>query len=191
MALEPIKISVDRAAVREIESDLAHLKNGAERAMSRAINHTLGVTRTEASREIRSQVRLKAAYVRERLKVRKATVTKASGAIQTPSRGQLLSRYPYTVYANNKGIGVSVKPGAGSRQRMPGAFEITFANGVTAIAIRTKRGSGLGRSEGLKVLYGPSISQVFTDVKDDLQAPSGERLMQRLGVEADRLLNQQ
>ena len=62
---------------------------------------------------------------------------------------------------------------------------------MTAIAIRTKRGAGLGRSEGLKVLYGPSVSQVFTDVKDDLQAPSGERLIERMRHEADRLIARQ
>ncbi|TFH84772.1 hypothetical protein EQG41_20660 [Billgrantia azerbaijanica] len=189
MALEPIKIRIDQQAVREVYDDLAHIKNGAPRAMSRAINHTLGVTRTEASSEIRKQVKLKAGYVRDKLKIVKATTSKPMGAIRTPTRGTLLTRYPHRQYARG-GIGVQVKP-TGGKQRMPGAFFIRFGNGVQAIAIRTKYGPGLGRSEGLKVLYGPSTSQVFTDVKDDLQAPSGNRLMQRLAYEADRLLKRQ
>lgn len=187
MAIEPIRIRIDRTAVREIYDDLAHIKNGAPRAMSKAINHTLGVTRTEASVEIRKQVKLKAGYVKEKLKIRKATYTKLQGAIQTPTRGTLLTRYPHRKYVNKPGIGVQVKP-VGGKEHMPGAFFITFKNGVTGIAIRTKYGPGLGRSEGIKVLYGPSVSQVFTDVKDDLQAPSGNRLMERLAYEADRLL---
>lgn len=184
-----MQIKMDRSAVREIEATLSHIKNGSHRAMANAINHTLSVTRTEAGREIRNQVKLKAAYVRERLRVAKATVAKPQGRISTPTRGLLLSRFDHRAYAKG-GIGVQVKP-TGGKRRMPGAFYITFANGVTAIAIRTKRGPGLGRSEGLKVLYGPSVSQVFTDVKDDLQAPSGERLIARMEHEAARLLARQ
>lgn len=187
--LAPIKITVDKQAIRRIESDLLHIKNGAPRAMSLAINHTLGVTRTEASKEIRKQVKLKAGYVRDKLKIKRATVNSLNGAIQTPTRGTLLTRYPHTRYKNSD-MGVQVKP-TGGKKRMPGAFFIRFANGVQVIAVRTEYGPGLGRSEGLKVLYGPSTSQVFTDVKDDLQAPSGNRLMQRLGYEADRLLKRQ
>lgn len=185
----PIKITVDKQAIRRIESDLMHIKHGAPRAMSRAINHTLGVTRTEASKEIRKQVKLKAGYVRDKLTVKRATVNSLNGAIRTPTRGTLLTRYPHRAYKEG-GAGVQVKP-SGGKKRMPGAFFIRFANGVQAIAIRTQYGPGLGRSEGIKVLYGPSTSQVFSDVKDDLQAPSGNRLMQRMGYEAERLLKQQ
>ena len=188
-SISPIKITVDKQAIRRIESDLMHIKNGAPRAMSRAINHTLGVTRTEASKEIRKQVKLKAGYVREKLKVKRATINSLNGAIRTPTRGTLLTRYPHRQYKNGD-VGVQVKP-TGGKKRMPGAFFIRFKNGVQAIAIRTQYGPGLGRSEGLKVLYGPSTSQVFTDVKDDLQAPSGNRLMQRMGYEAERLLKRQ
>lgn len=185
----PIKITVDKEAVRRIESDLMHIKNGAPRAMSRAINHTLGVTRTEASKEVRKQVKLKAGYVRDKLTIKRATVNSMNGAIRTPARGTLLTRYPHTRYKTG-GMGVQIKP-TGGKKRMPGAFFIRFANGVQAIAIRTQYGPGLGRSEGLKVLYGPSTSQVFADVKDDLQASSGNRLMQRMGHEAERLLKRQ
>lgn len=190
-----MQIKMDKDAVREIEATLAHIRNGSNRAMSRAINHTLGVTRTEASRAIRKQVKLKAAYVRERLRLQKANVNRVQGRITTPTRGLLLTRFPneqvYEPIGDDPwGINVQVKP-RGGYKHLPGAFYITFANGVRAIAIRTQRGAGLGRSEGLKVLYGPSVSQVFTDVKDDLQAPSGERLIARMAHEADRLLARQ
>lgn len=185
----PIKIRVDLQSLNQVENDLAHIKNGSSRAMSRAINHTLGVTRTEASKEIRKQVKLKAGYVREKLRIKKATVSSLNGAIRTPTRGTLLTRYPHRQYKKG-GIGVQIKP-TGGKKRMPGAFFIRFRNGIQGVAIRTQYGPGLGRSEGIKILYGPSTSQVFTDVKDDLQAPSGNRLMQRLGYEAERLLQRQ
>lgn len=190
MATQTFRVRVDRAEVQAVYDDLAHIKNGAPLAMSRAINHTLGVTRTEASMEIRKQVKLKAGYVKDKLKIVRATVDKPMGAIRTPTRGTLLTRYPHRAYTRKSGIGVQVKP-VGGKEHMPGAFFITFKNGVTGIAIRTKYGPGLGRSEGVKVLYGPSVSQVFTDVKDDLQAPSGNRLMERLNYESGRLLAKQ
>ncbi len=185
-----MQIKMDTTAVREIEDLLAHIKNGSNRAMASAINHTLSVTRTEGGQKIREQVKLKASYVRERLRLVRASVAKPQGRITTPRRGILLSRFDNTVLKSG-GVSVQVKPGAGNRKKMPGAFYITFANGVQAIAIRTQHGPGLGRSEGLKVLYGPSVSQVFTDVKDDLQSPSGERLIERMQHEADRLLARQ
>ncbi|BBI51104.1 hypothetical protein HORIV_35250 [Vreelandella olivaria] len=108
----PIKITVDKQAIRRIESDLMHIKHGAPRAMSRAINHTLGVTRTEASKEIRKQVKLKAGYVRDKLTVKRATVNSLNGAIRTPTRGTLLTRYPHRAYKEG-GAGVQVKPSGG------------------------------------------------------------------------------
>ena len=115
-----MQIKMDKEAVREIEATLNHIKNGSNRAMSRAINHTLGVTRTEASKEIRNQVKLKAAYVKERLKLKKASVTRPEGRIATPTRGILLSRFPNREYVRG-GVGVQVKP-TGGKKRMPGAF---------------------------------------------------------------------
>ncbi|APX94295.1 hypothetical protein BWR19_15885 [Halomonas sp. 1513] len=181
-----MKVKMDVNAIREVERALSHIRNGSSTAMSRAINHTLSVTKTEAGVEIRKQVKLKAGYVRERLNIRKATVSNPMGRLETPSRGVLLTRYDNRKYARG-GIGVQVKP-SGGKKRMPGAFYITFANGVQAIAIRTKHGPGLGRSGGLQILHGPSVSQVYTDVKDDLQVPSGNRLIQRMAHEAERLI---
>lgn len=187
---QALRIRMDRDQVRAVEQRLQDIKRGAPTAMSRAINHTLGVTRTEAGKEIRKQVALKAGYVRERLRIKRATVSAPVGAIRTPSRGILLTRYPHRKYKNGD-IGVKIKPGRGFK-RMEGAFFIgpLSNSGATAIAFRNQYGPGLGRTEGLRFTYGPSVSQVFTDVKNDLVAPSSERLMQRLDHEATRLLNQ-
>ena len=195
-----LKVRMDQGMLRDLQRDLSAIKNGSSKAMSRAINHTLGVTRTEASQRIRKQVALKAGYVKDRLVIRKATIAKPVGMIRTPSRGVLLSRYANRSYKSKPGLGVKVKAGGGFKH-MPGAFFIgpLKNSGATAIAIRTEKAlpsrSGAllkpKRFQGIKILYGPSVSQVFTDVKDDLQAPSGNRLMQRLAYEADRLLAKQ
>lgn len=179
---------------------LYSVRNGADTALMRAINHTLNVTRTEASREIRKQIRLKAAYTRKRLTIQKATRSSLTGRISAPQRGRLLSRFSTLAsVANSPASGLSsppqktpsvkVKPGRGTK-KMPGAFFIgpLSNSGVIAIARRTQWGPGLGRSEGVKILYGPSLSQVFTDVAEELREPSSERVSQRLELEARNLL---
>lgn len=186
-----MQIKMDRDAVREIEATLAHIRNGSNRAMSRAINHTLGVTKTEASKAITGQVKLTATYVKERLALIKANVNKPEGRISTPTRGVLGTRFPHKEYKKG-GIGVQVKPGAGNMKRMPGAFYVTFPNGERAIVFRPSDKSRANWARaGLHVHYGPSVSQVFTSVKDDLQSPSAERLIARMVHEADRLLARQ
>lgn len=185
-----MQIKMDKAAVREIEATLSHIKNGSNRAMASAINHTLGVTRTEASSEIRKDVKLKAAYVRERLQLRKASLTRPEGRIATPTRGILGTRFPHREYARG-GMGVQIKP-TGGYKRMPGAWLMVLPNGQQAIVFRPSDPSEANwKKAGLRVVYGPSVSQVFTDVKDDLQAPSGERLIGRMKYEAERLIARQ
>lgn len=198
MAREPLRIRIDKARVREIYDDLAHIKNGAPRAMSRSINHTLGVTKTEAAQKIAGKgglYALKVSYVKGRLNVRKASISKLQGAIQTPWRGMLLSRYPHSTYKHRSGVGVQVMKGKGNKERISDAFLIgpLKNSGAMAIARRTAphRPGTKKRLQGIKILYGPSPSQAFKKVQPDLMAPSGNRLMQRLAYEADRLLAKQ
>lgn len=179
-------VGVNQQQLDSLYRRLDHIKKGAPKAIVRAINHELKVTRTESSVEIRKQVKLKAGYVRQKLALNKANPITLSGSISTPTRGMLLTNYSHIAYKRG-GVGVQVKP-TGGKQKMPGAFLMTFPNGRTGVMIRTKKGPGLGRSEGLKVLYGPSASQVFTDVKDQLQTPASNRLQQRLNHEATQLL---
>lgn len=182
-------IKVDHAAMQEVFRALSHIRNGASTATMRALNHTLDKTRTSANSAIREQVALPASYVKERLRPKKATKNNLSARLEAMRRGVLLSRYQNRDL--KVGVSVKVKPGPGQTKKMPGAFYITFANGVRAIAIRTQRGPGLGRSEGLKLLHGPSVSQVYTDVKDDMTQPSGRLLLERMAHEAARLLDSQ
>jgi len=185
-----MQIKVNREDIRDVLDSLSHIKNGGGRAMSRAINHTLGVTRTEANKEMRTQVKLGAAYIRERLRQINATANKPEGRITTPTRGILATRFPHREYVRG-GVGLQIKP-TGGKRHMPGAWVMRFPNGQQAIVFRPSNSAKVNwQSAGLRVVYGPSVSQVFTDVKDDLAAPSGERLVNRMRHEAERLLARQ
>lgn len=138
-------------------------------ATMRAINAEAARGRTLASRKIREQVGLKASYVNEKLKVRKATVTHLVAEISTPKRGLLLTRFAnrqLTLRGRKAGIAVRVKPRGGFK-KMPKAFYIRLRAGAEpgfneGIAIRDQA------TNKVKVLHGPSISQVFNTVREDV-----------------------
>ncbi|MEE4250696.1 MAG: hypothetical protein V2I38_08915 [Alcanivoracaceae bacterium] len=147
-----------------------------------AINRAAPKVRTKASQAIRQQVRLKAAYVNEKLSITKATRQKLSGAIQAESRGILMSKYSTnTQVASDKigwilpppnppgGIKVKIKP-TGTTQAVTGKpgeitgkpFYMILPNS-RALAIVGRKPGG-----GIKVFSSPSVSQVFNTVRDDV-----------------------
>lgn len=151
-------------------------------ALRIAINKTAPKIRTLASSKIRGQVRLTAAYVRDKLTIRKATRASLSGAINTPGRGLLLTKFSTdSAIASDGvrwirpplvptgGIRVKVKPSGSIKTISPGAtgakpFYMVLKNsGVLGIARRNSK----SRND-VEVLHGPSISQVFDDVRGDV-----------------------
>lgn len=148
-----------------------------------AINKTTPRVRTRASALIREQVRLTASYVGDRLTIGKATRARLSGSIHTPVRGLLLSRFSTDSliagdktswirppFVPDRGIRVKVKPNdapkvvKGDAQTQGKPFYVVLNGGQNvAIAARFK-----GERRKFKVFYGPSLSQVFTTVKNDI-----------------------
>lgn len=174
------EITVDEAALAEAVSLFEFVGGNMKDAIRIAINKTAPKVKTLASRAIRDQVRLTASYVRDRLTIKKASRANLSGAIGTPSRGLLLSRFSTdTNIAGDRtswirpplvpagGIKIKVKPSGGTKAA-PGLagnkpFYIVLNQGQNVgIAART----GAGRA--VKVFSGPSLSQVFNTVRDDV-----------------------
>lgn len=176
MALQ-YDIKPDEAQLEDAISLFEFVGGNTSDAVRVAINKTAPKIRTRASIAIRSQVRLTAAYVRDRLTIRKATRTNLTGAIQTPSRGLLLSRFSTDpLIAGDKvdwikpplvpagGIKVKVKPDGPAKTVGGKPFYMVLKNS-RAIGIVRRIGSG---RRGIEVLYGPSLSQVFNTVRDDV-----------------------
>jgi hypothetical protein len=188
------QIDVDKEAVADAVSLFEFVGGNTSDALRVAINKTAPKVKTLASRAIRDQVRLSASYVGERLVVTKATRSRLSGAIKTPSRGLLLSRFstdpliagdkaswirPPVIPTN--GIRIKIKPD-GSTKGAPGVgsnkpFYIVL-NGGQNVGIAARTGAG---RKGIKVFSGPSLSQVFDTVRGDvLPAASSEYQAQLL-----------
>jgi len=182
------RVSVDSSTLQSTIAYFEFVGGNASDAVRVAINKAGPPIRTKSSSEIRSQVRLKAGYVRDRLKLIKATRNRLEGRIQTPSRGLLLSRYSTdSLIASDKvswirppaiparGIKVKVKPKEAPKTMSKDWFYMVL-KGSNRIGIARRRAKGsLGPRGGkFDVAYGPSLSQVFTDVKDDV-LPEAQR----------------
>lgn len=177
------EIKIDQAQVAEAVSLFEFIGGNTANAVRIAINKSAPKVRTTASRAIRDQVRLAASYVNERLVIRKATRARLNGAISTPSRGLLLSRFSTdALIASEKaswirppliprgGIKVKVKPDGGAKAVSGGSDTAgnkpfyMILNGGRNIGIAAR----LAGSKKVKVFSGPSLSQVFDTVRDDV-----------------------
>lgn len=184
-----IRIDIDPAQFEAAKARLAHIKNGAARALSRALNKTASKAKTVASTKIREQIKLSASVVREKLTIRKATVSALSAGLRAEKRGLLL--YHFVTNLGNAQTGrprtkirVQVKPG--NTVVLGGAFYVrTLNSNLLTPAIRTS-----AARYPIKVLHGPSVSQVFTTVKDDIAPQMNEVLAANFQHETDWLYTQ-
>lgn len=172
------------------------------KAAKLAINDTARKKRTEGKKAIREQVNLKASYVNRNLRLtRKASVRDLGATIGGRNRPTQLSRYAarrltkkakhperskgypeLNIPPGRKLAGVSVKVKAGgTRHKMRGAFLLPLQNtDRLGVAVRTG-----DEQDDYEILYGPSVGQVWQDVRQEL-APGAE---QRLSDEFIRQLN--
>ncbi len=184
-------VEVDREAIKEAISLFEFVGGNSADALRVAINKAGPKVKTAAGRAIREQVSLKAAYVNERLTFKRATRKDLSGAIGTPSRGLLLSRFSTEPNVANESISwikpppapygghfVKVKPGEPEKKIGRGGDSKPFyivLKGSRALAIARRTASG-----AIDVLHGPSLSQVFNTVRDDVLPAAGAELQVQL-----------
>ncbi len=143
--------------------------------------------RTEAVKLMRESVNLPETYIRDKLRIVKATRGgNPEAVIRAERRPVLLSRFASRqlvraakrakgdplrgIAKGRKQAGISVKvKRSGGRAKMPGAFFIPIrankvegGNGM-ALAVRT----GTGRDD-YEIKYGPSVDQMFQSVRDQV-----------------------
>lgn len=181
---------IDASQIGAGRKFLRGMKRAAENAQYRAVNRVASKTRTAASKRIRQDVRLKAGYVNQNLKVaKKARREDPTAVIRARRRPTRLARYgakqltkrapeaqgdPLRGIASGRkaaGVAVNVDRSTG-RSKMPGAFLIPLQTaGVMGLFIRT----GAGRDD-IKHLYGPSVDQVFRSVLPEIQGGVSQNL---------------
>lgn len=159
---------------KDLEKKLKKVKGAISKGTVRAINKTATKVRTQSAKKIGQEVALKSGYIKSKLQITKATRNKEFAVISAAKRGILLSRFSNrqltrkAKQGGKKNAGISVKVGRKKpRTKLRGAFYIKLkGSGITGIAIR-KRGAK-GRSN-FKILHGPSVSQVWDNVKEEMR----------------------
>lgn len=181
-------------------ADLEAVTPQITRAARLAINRTSDRARTQSAREIRRQIHFPAGYLqgaKSRLTVSKrATDTDLEAVVTGRRRPTSLARFVSGPTASRGGVRVQVKPGA--TRLIPKAFLMRLRSGDDGtlgnmgLAVRTERGKTprgaykpLKLAEGLWLLYGPSVDQVFRSVREDV-SPEASRF---LADEFTRLLD--
>lgn len=164
----------DALSIENIPKDIIQ---AARRAVSKATKRA----RAESAREINRQVNFPARYLegrRGRLNVSKLPKgNDLEGIVQGRARPTSLARFALGTPESTRrarGVRVQVKPG--SVAFLPGAFLLRLKSGTSAIdtrnnlglAVRTRDGrpprtayKPVKVDEGLYLLYGPSVDQVF------------------------------
>lgn len=202
-----MEVQVDRTSLQEVRALLAKFSDGARRAHARSLNQTVTKARTESSQDIRKQVRLNAAYVKSLLTITKASQQRLQSKVSTPGRGLLLSRFSTDTSISGdkvgwlkpprvppRGIRVKVKPTGGAKvfsgddDIVGKPFYMVLPGTAGRVAIVGRRAE-LGTDGGeIKVFYGPSLSQVFTDVKEGVGDRMALYQMQQFEKEIDAIL---
>lgn len=150
------------------------------RARSMAVNTVARDGRAMLARDVREQIALPARYVSEgekRLYIpQKASPGRPEAVIRAAGRATSLARYAKNpaVTTSKEGVMVEIQPGKARMMRK--AFFMRLPQGTTltdtvynlGLAVRLKPGeslrnkaSAIRMANGLYLLYGPSVDQVF------------------------------
>lgn len=202
-------MSVSIEGVPAVSRMLAEMNGIYPKVTYRAINKSVAKTKTAVNSAIREQINLPAAYVREKLKTQSATPSELSGRVYGEKRGILLSRFSANALLQKskslpsrlkgraglsdgsvsfdaipagkklKQISVKIKT-HGSRQKLK-LFPIRL-RGSNAIGLAVRTGKG---KRDYKILYGPSISQVFNTLKDGLEGDASREFLAQFESQLD------
>lgn len=181
-----MKVDVELFGLTDFQERLEKYPAATRKAAQISINKTADRARTRASREIRSQVRLTAAYLNQDKKLwvsSKATETNLESRVSARKRPTSLVTYGAKQLTRrgkrkpivNAGVSVGIKR-SGRRKKIRQAFFVKLRSGNVGIAVRSTEGLNLkklgiaagNKSGGMITLYGPSVDQVFNTVREEI-----------------------
>ena len=180
-------VEVNQDQVKEVLSLFEFVGGNAKNAIRVAINKSLPITKTANSKGIRAELKISAREVGKKLVVAKASSSKLEGSIKASKKGRLLSRYSTIPAIRNdswsslsppavppRGIRVEVTPGQrkvvqGSSEGKGSPFYIILPSS-RSVAIAQRRKTAGPKGGTLNILYGPSVSQGFKNIKEDVPA---------------------
>jgi len=188
-----VNLQIDRSQIDAVHALLGDVRQGAERAISRALNRTLDGAVTLTAQGITKKVTLKSAYVKDHIKKVKARNYQLGAAMKMQSGQVPLAAFstnpaPANFQARDRGNGVSVKVWKDkSATRFKHAFFAVMPNGYIGLFERRDR-----RRLPLDELMGPYLSSIYTQtpgLSREVETKSADRLLRELQGEVKYLLD--
>lgn len=194
-------LMIEISARQAIQKARREFKDLSEREMSvgisRAINHTLGVSRTQASRLIRNEYKISAKIIRKTFAIKKAFARQSMQTGTLSSSGGALPLYAFGARQTKRGVSVNVK---GTRKVVRQAFIATMKSGHLGVfgrglykggefAFRTKRLRRTGADLPITELKSISVPRAMAQnaVVKALSASIAQRFPLRLTHELMRI----
>lgn len=177
-----LHIKIDEEKMANAQKALAGVKNGAPKAMSRAINRAAKFGKTRSSKLIRKAYTINAKAVNAATKVEPSTPVTLHGAISFKSRPKQLRNY--AVKRTKTGLRASVRRSTGFKRLTKRAFYNVIQSGPAYLRrIDDTR-------YPIEVLHGPAVPQLAdnTDVEPELRRDVQKKLDERLEHEVNALL---
>ena len=203
-------IEPDQAQLKEAKELFEFLGGNSTDATRIAVNKAARRMRLVARKEIRKDVRLALSYVSERLVVKAAKKGGLTAKIETPSRGLRLTKFstdetiaaegvqwmkPPLSVVRQKGVEpqpfmVQIKPGGAIKPVRGDTSKskpfVIVGKGSRALLLVQRNAAGK-----LDALYGPSLSQVFSSVRERIIPDAEKELIKQMGIAMNTLLKKQ
>jgi hypothetical protein len=189
-----------RVDTREAERALVGIKNGAPKAITRAINRTLVTVRAAAVKEIAADTALPSRVVRSATEIRNATWENPTGRVVVT--GGRLSLYHFKARETKRGV--SYRNPGGMGQFVPGAFirrvkssaqRVQGLDGHLGVFLRRrpsvrKSVGAWGPNLPIDQLFGPSLPWVLmrSRIRQAMQQLGTETLEKNLAHEVNYVL---
>ena len=90
-----LQVNFDKNKMAQVQAALSGVKNGAERAMSRAINRAVAFGKTRSSKLIRQEYTINAGAVKRATGTTKASAGRLTGVISFTGRPKQLRNFQY------------------------------------------------------------------------------------------------
>ena len=194
----PAIIVIDQKDIDSTLSMLDGIKNGANKATSRAINTTLGGVKTDLKTLIRKDYKHKAGPIAKRIKITKSTFARVTGVVESKGR-------PFNfidiqgVSQTTKGVTVQIKKD-GPRTLFKSAFknEVPYGREITGTAgskllvlQRVKIAHRQVDRYPIKGLYAPHPEIIYNRPRNwaKIESQAKVRLDKSLNKEINALLN--
>lgn len=185
-----MNIRIDEQQLGDLRVSLSGLSLNGAKILSRSLNQTARRAKTRAAQEISGAYRLKSTYVKSKLAVKTANYRRLQARVTTAKRGVLLTRYPYAILKRG-GVSVGIRKDSG-RKKITDAFKTTVQAGSNRVEVIARPDPSGGRystgNRRIKVLYSPSVSQLFNQFKEKIDRELVEYLDTVTNRELDAFL---